>query len=134
MLHRVGDPVVPVTIARATVPRFPNAVLVELPGTEHIPYLGDTEEMLAEIRAFIGAPAPMSRPERVLATVLFTDIVGSTDKLARLGDAAWSSQLARHEEIVRDGLSHFDGRLIKSTGDGVLQRSRGRLAEPRQPA
>ena len=95
-------------------------MFVELPGNQHLPWLGDTAEMLSQIRSFVGAPTPAARPERVLATVLFTDIVGSTDQLARLGDAAWSAQLERHEEIVRDGLDRFDGRLIKTTGDGAL--------------
>src|SRR5205807_1838328 len=56
----------------------------------------------------------------VLATILFTDLVGSTDQLTRIGDAAWTARLDRHADIVRDGLERFDGRLIKSTGDGAL--------------
>jgi class 3 adenylate cyclase len=76
--------------------------------------------MLAQLRAFVGAPPPAARAERVLATVLFTDIVGSTDQLARLGDAAWALKLNRHAEIVQEGLDRFDGRLIKTTGDGAL--------------
>jgi class 3 adenylate cyclase len=56
----------------------------------------------------------------VLATILFTDIVGSTEQLARLGDAAWRTKLDRHAQIVEDGLGRFDGRLVKRTGDGAL--------------
>ena len=56
----------------------------------------------------------------MLATILFTDLVGSTDQLARLGDAGWTAQLARHARIVRDALERFNGRLVKSTGDGAL--------------
>lgn len=120
VLQRTGDRVLPIKAARASAAQIPQAVLVELPGDQHLPWAGDTTEMLARIRAFVGAPPPPARTERVLATVLFTDIVGSTDQLARLGDAAWSAQLARHEQIVRDGLDRFDGRLIKTTGDGAL--------------
>lgn len=120
ILQRTGDRVLPIKAARASAARIPQAEFVELPGAEHLPWAGDTTEMLARIRAFVGAPPPPPRTERVLATVLFTDIVGSTDQLARLGDAAWSAQLERHEQIVREGLDRFDGRLVKTTGDGAL--------------
>jgi len=119
-LQRIGDRVVPIKAARASAEQIPQAVFVELPGNQHLPWAGDTAEMIAQIRSFVGAPPPAARAERVLATVLFTDIVGSTDQLARLGDAAWSAQLSYHEQIVRDGLERFDGRLIKTTGDGAL--------------
>ena len=56
----------------------------------------------------------------MLASILFTDLVGSTDQLAKLGDAAWAGRLERHHDIVREGLERFDGRLVKSTGDGAL--------------
>ncbi len=120
VLQRTGDHVLPIKAARVAAARIPHAEMVELPGDEHLPWLGDTSEILARIRAFVGAPPPAARTERVLATVLFTDIVGSTDQLARLGDAAWSARLDRHAQIVREGLARFDGRLVKSTGDGVL--------------
>ncbi|HVP02835.1 MAG TPA: adenylate/guanylate cyclase domain-containing protein [Solirubrobacteraceae bacterium] len=120
VLHRTGDRVLPIKAARAAAERIPDVRIVELPGSEHLPWLGDTSEILAQIRAFVGAPPPPPRAERVLATILFTDIVGSTDQLARLGDAAWRGRLQRHEEIVRAGLARYDGRLVKSTGDGVL--------------
>jgi class 3 adenylate cyclase len=120
ILHRIDDRVLPFKAGRAPIERIPHAEFVELPGDQHLPCAGDTTEILARIRAFVGAPPPPARTERVLATVLFTDIVGSTDQLARLGDAAWSAQLERHERIVRDALDRFDGRLIKTTGDGAL--------------
>ena len=120
VLQRAGDRVLPAAAARASAAQIRNATYVELPGNEHLPWFGDTGEILARIRDFVGAPPPPARTERVLATVLFTDIVGSTDQLARLGDAAWSAQLERHERIVREGLDRFDGRLIKTTGDGAL--------------
>lgn len=120
VLQRREDPVVRLELARAEAERIPHATLVELDGAEHLPWLGETTELLAQLRAFVGAPPPAARTERVLATILFTDIVGSTDQLSRLGDAAWSAQLDRHAQIVQDGLQRFDGRLIKTTGDGAL--------------
>ncbi|MEO8092426.1 MAG: adenylate/guanylate cyclase domain-containing protein [bacterium] len=120
VLQRRDDPIVKLELARAAAERIPQATLVELDGAEHLPWLGETTELLAQLRAFVGAPPPAARTERVLATILFTDIVGSTDQLARLGDAAWSTRLDRHAQIVQDGLRQFDGRLIKSTGDGAL--------------
>jgi len=119
-LQRRDDPIIRVELARAAAERIPNATLVELDGANHLPWLGDTTEMLAQLRAFVGAPPPAARTERVLATVLFTDIVGSTDQLAQLGDAAWSARLDRHEDIVREGLDRFGGQLVKTTGDGAL--------------
>jgi pimeloyl-ACP methyl ester carboxylesterase len=119
-LQRSEDRIVPVETARAAAERIPHARLVELPGDQHLPWLGDTSQTLAELRAFVGAPPRAAPSERVLATILFTDIVGSTDRLAQVGDAAWSAQLSRHAQIVRQGLEQFDGRLVKSTGDGVL--------------
>jgi class 3 adenylate cyclase len=120
VLHRIDDQVLPIKAGRVAARQIPNAKTIELPGAEHLPWLGDTAEMLAKLRAFVGAPPPAARTDRVLATVMFTDLVGSTEQLTRLGDAAWSARLERHARIVRDGLERFDGRLIKSTGDGAL--------------
>ena len=120
VMQRRGDRIVKVELARAEAERIPNARLIELEGTEHLPWLGATDEMLAHLREFVGAPPPPARAERVLATILFTDIVGSTQELARLGDAAWRAKLDRHARIVEDGLGRFDGHLVKSTGDGAL--------------
>ena len=120
VLQRRDDPIVKLELARAEAERIRHARLVELDGAEHLPWLGETRELLAQLRAFVGVPAPAARTERVLATILFTDIVGSTDQLSRLGDAAWSAKLERHAQIMRDGLQQYDGQLIKSTGDGAL--------------
>jgi pimeloyl-ACP methyl ester carboxylesterase len=120
VMQRRGDRVVKVELARAEAERIPNASLIELEGAEHLPWLGETDELLAHLREFVGAPPPLARSERVLATILFTDIVGSTDELARLGDATWRAKLERHAQIVEDGLGRFDGHLVKSTGDGAL--------------
>jgi pimeloyl-ACP methyl ester carboxylesterase len=120
VLQRTDDRVLPVKAARVAAQRIPGARMVEVPGVEHLPWLGDTAEILAQLRGFVGAPPPVGRTDRVLATILFTDIVGSTDQLARLGDTAWTDRLEHHARIVDRGLERFDGRLIKSTGDGVL--------------
>ena len=120
VLQRRDDQIVKAEFARAEAERIPHARYFELAGAEHLPWLGETEEMLAQLREFVGAPPPTVRPERVLATVLFTDIVGSTEALTRLGDAAWRAKLERHGQIVGEGMRRFDGRLVKSTGDGVL--------------
>ena len=120
VLQRTDDRVLPIKAARVAAQRIPNAKMVELPGAEHLPWLGDTAEIVARLREFVGAPPPMVRAERVLSTILFTDLVRSTDQLARLGDVVWTARLDRHARIVREGLERFDGRLIKSTGDGVV--------------
>ena len=120
VMSRTGDRVLPIAMSRACAARLPNATMVELPGDEHLPWLGDTAEILSRLRSFLGAPQPAPRPERVLATIVFTDIVGSTEELARRGDADWTARLARHAHIARDGLERFGGELVKSTGDGIL--------------
>lgn len=120
ILHRMGDRVVPPKAGRIAAERIPNATMAELPGAEHLPWFGDRSAVLDQLREFVGAPPPMPRTERVLAAILFTDLVGSTDQLGRMGDAAWSARLDHHARVVREGLERFDGRLIKSTGDGML--------------
>lgn len=120
VLQRVDDRVIPVKAARVAAQRIPGAKMVELPGAEHLPWFGDTTEIVAHLRAFVGAPAPAGRTDRVLASILFTDLVESTNQLARLGDAAWAARLERHAGIVNEGLQRFDGRLVKSMGDGAL--------------
>lgn len=120
VMQRRHDQIVRVELARAEAERIPNARYVELEGAEHLPWLGDRRELLARLREFVGAPPPHVRPDRVLATVLFTDIVGSTEALVRLGDAAWRTKLERHAQIIGEGLERFDGKLVKSTGDGAV--------------
>ena len=120
VLQRRDDRIIRAELARAEAESIPNARYVELEGVEHLPWLGDTGELLAQLREFVGAPPPRARPDRVLATVLFTDIVASTEALVRLGDAAWRARLERHAQIIEEGLERFDGHLVKSTGDGAV--------------
>jgi class 3 adenylate cyclase len=81
---------------------------------------GDQDALLREIEHFVTGSRPALRHDRVLATVLFTDIVGSTDRAAEIGDARWRELLAEHDQLVRRTLDRFEGREVKTTGDGFL--------------
>jgi pimeloyl-ACP methyl ester carboxylesterase/class 3 adenylate cyclase len=125
VLHRTGDREVKVEEARFLASRIPGAKLVELPGPDHIPWIGDQEAVLGEIEEFLTGVRRGPEADRVLATVLFTDIVGSTDRLAELGDRAWRELLERHYALVRRELERWRAREIHTTGDGVLAAFEG---------
>jgi class 3 adenylate cyclase len=91
-----------------------------VPGDDHVPYLGDAEPILTEIEEFVTGARRMREPDRILATLLFTDIVGSTQEAARRGDRAWRELLDRHDEMVRLTVDRFRGREVNTTGDGFL--------------
>lgn len=99
--------------------RIPGARFVELPGTEHVPYL-NVDGPLAELEEFITGRRSHARADRVLATVLFTDIVSSTEQATALGDQRWREVLDRHDNMARRIVERYDGRVVKSTGDGLL--------------
>jgi class 3 adenylate cyclase len=99
---------------------IPGAKLVELSGVDHLPYLGDSGAILDEVEEFLTGVRPPPEHDRVLATVLFTDIVGSTERASALGDRAWKELLERHHALVRHELSRFRGREIATAGDGFL--------------
>jgi class 3 adenylate cyclase/pimeloyl-ACP methyl ester carboxylesterase len=99
---------------------IPGAKVVELPGDIYFPYLGDQDAVVSEIEEFLTGVRPTPRYDRVLATVLFTDIVGSTQTAARVGDQRWRDLLEHHQSISEREINRWRGRLIKSTGDGVL--------------
>jgi class 3 adenylate cyclase len=120
IVHRIGDQDVNVEEGRWMAEQIREARFVELPGDDHIPWVGDQDAVLDEIQEFLTGDRPEREPDRVLATVLVTDIVGSTRHAARLGDRAWSELLARHHEIVRKALVRFRGREIDTAGDGFL--------------
>ena len=120
LLHRTGDMLVNVRHGRWLAEHMPNARLVELPGHDHSFWYENPEMALAEIQEFLTGTTYAPEPERMLATVLFTDIVDSTRTAAELGDARWRSVLEEHQRIVRERLGRFDGREVKSTGDGFL--------------
>jgi pimeloyl-ACP methyl ester carboxylesterase len=120
MLHRRGDRAVSVHGARWMAEQIPGAKLVELPGQDHFPWVGDQEGALEEIEEFLTGVRAVAVPERVLLTVLFTDIVGSTDRAVELGDEAWRRLLDEHNALVRRYLEHFQGREVDTAGDGFL--------------
>jgi pimeloyl-ACP methyl ester carboxylesterase len=119
ILHR-SDELFPIEAARDIATRIPDGRLVELPGIDHAPWTGDADAYLAEIEEFLTGVREHSRTDRVLATVLITDLVGSTERATALGDTAWRGVMARHDELVRAQLRRFDGREVKHTGDGLL--------------
>jgi len=123
ILHRKGDTLVPVEAGRYLAQHIPGAKYVELPGDDHLLQAFDQDVLdllLDEIEEFITGARHGPDPDRVLATVLFTDIVGSTEKAAQLGDRRWRDLLEQHNDIAHRELAHFRGREVKSTGDGVL--------------
>jgi pimeloyl-ACP methyl ester carboxylesterase len=113
ILHRVGDGLTSIEQARYMARRIPGARLVELPGVDHMAWVGDQDAILDEV-----GHGP--EPDRVLATVLFTDIVGATERAAALGDRRWRELLEQHHAAVRRELSRFRGREIDTAGDGFL--------------
>ncbi len=106
--------------ARYLSSHIQGAKLVELPGIDHLPYVGDSDAIVDEVQEFLTGVRPAPHHDRVLATVMFTDIVGSTERLGRLGDKAWKDLLERHYEVVRRELKRFRGREIDTSGDGFL--------------
>ena len=122
VLHRVGDRDTNVEEGRWIASRIPGARFVELPGDDHLPCVGDTDGLLDVVEEFLTGvrPAPEADADRVLATVLFTDIVGSTERAAALGDRAWARLLEQHHEVVRRELGRFRGREVDTAGDGFL--------------
>jgi len=120
IMHRTDDTFVPVESSRDLASRIPNARYVELPGRDHLFYIGNYEIILDEIEEFLTGTHQIEEPDRVLATVLFTDIVGSTEHLARLGDRRWQDVLEDHYRAARRELGRHRGREIKTTGDGML--------------
>jgi class 3 adenylate cyclase len=99
---------------------LPNARLVELEGDDHVPYYEGTEEWLGEIEEFLTGSRAAPERDRILATVLFTDIVDSTRTASELGDREWRRLLEEHYELVRTALGRWRGREVKSIGDGFL--------------
>jgi len=120
VLHRVGDNLVAVELGRYLAEAVPGAKYVELPGADHWPWFGDTESVVEEVEEFLTGARHVVSSDRVLATVLFTDIVGSTEQLASVGDKAWSERLNQHDTAVRRQVERFRGKPIKHTGDGIL--------------
>jgi pimeloyl-ACP methyl ester carboxylesterase len=120
VLHRTGDRVIRLQQAQYMAERMTGARLVELPGNDHVPWIGDSDALLDEVEEFLTGMRHGPEPDRVLATVLFTDIVGATQRAAELGDRRWRDLLEEHHAVVRRELERFRGREIDTTGDGFL--------------
>lgn len=122
VMHRSGDRLVAIEYGRELAEQVPGARFVELDGDAHAPqWGGDQEPLLSTLEEFMTGRLPIAKPaERVLATVLFTDIVDSTVSAATLGDSAWRQVLDRHDTISRNAVADCGGRLVKGTGDGML--------------
>jgi pimeloyl-ACP methyl ester carboxylesterase len=120
LVHRTGDRTLPVEASRYMASRIPGAKLVELPGDDHLPWVGDQDAMLDEIEEFLTGVRRGPEPDRVLATVLFVDVVGSTETAAGLGDRRWRDVLDRYLAAVRAAVGRYRGREIDTAGDGVL--------------
>jgi hypothetical protein len=120
ILHRTRDRLVNVGNGRWLAEHLPNARLVELDGDDHVPYYEGTEEWLGEIEEFLTGSRAAVEPDRILATVLFTDIVGSTKTASELGDRDWRRLLEQHYDLVRGALERWRGREVKAIGDGFL--------------
>ena len=120
VLNRTGNTILPLRSTRALAAALPNATLAEVVGTGTSILSDEVDGIADEIQAFLTGTRPLPRRDRVLATVLFTDIVGSTQRAAELGDHAWRSLLAQHDRVMRAELDRFGGRVIHTTGDGFL--------------
>jgi pimeloyl-ACP methyl ester carboxylesterase len=119
VVHRTAD------MAHAVGSRYmgahiPGAKVIELPGSDYFPYLGDQDAIIDEIEEFLTGVRPVPSPDRALATVLFTDIVSSTERAAVLGDGVWTRTLDRHDALVAREVDRHRGRRINTTGDGML--------------
>lgn len=120
ILHRTGDRNVQVEQARYLAAKIPGAKLVELPGSDHHPWAGDVDAVVDEIEEFLTGVRHTPEPDRILATVLFVDIAGSTERVSQLGDRRWRELLESYRAAVRRELARSRGREIDWAGDGVL--------------
>lgn len=122
VMHRRGDRQVPVDLGRKLAKLVPNSTLIEYDGIDHLFWFGDVERLLGDIKEFITGDraTASSNCERVLATVLFTDIVNSTSNAVAVGDQTWHRLLDSHDQVARQIVDKHRGNLIKTTGDGIL--------------
>ena len=121
IIHRRHDPVIEINGGRELAALIPNSQFFESQGIDHTPWTGDDVDLIAQrIEEFLTGSRPPARFDRVLATVLFTDIVASTERAQSLGDTRWKALLNAHNEVVRRELTQFRGKEIKSLGDGFL--------------
>ncbi len=119
VVHRTDD-ALPIGGAKYLADHVADARFVELPGEDHWPWMGDSDAVVDEVEEFLTGERHIPEPDRMLATVLFTDIVGSTERAAALGDRAWRDLLEGHDRVTRRQLERWRGREVKSVGDGFL--------------
>jgi class 3 adenylate cyclase len=120
VLHRTSDRFTAVEAGRYLAARLPQARLIELPGEDHLPFVGDQEGILTATEEFLTGTTRAAQSDRAVLTVMFTDIVGSTELASRLGDRRWRLLLEDHNAVVRGVLARFEGREIDTAGDGFL--------------
>jgi class 3 adenylate cyclase len=120
VIHALGDRDVRIGNGRYLAQHIPGARLVELPGEDHLSWIVDPDPVADAVQEFLTGVRPSPPIDRVLMTILFTDMVRSTEKATRLGDRHWRDLLLKHNELVRRELSRFRGREVKTTGDGFL--------------
>ena len=120
VLHRTGDLDISVDAGRDLAERIPGARFVELAGDDALAWAGDQDALLDEVEAFVTGSRPSAGVDRVLSTILLTDIVGSTEKAAALGDVAWKDLVAEHDDVARRALARHRGTEVDRTGDGFL--------------
>ena len=120
ILHNVRDGFVPVEFSRYIADHVPDAKLVELEGEDHLFWFHNPDEVVAELESFFLGIRTETRPDRVLSTVVFTDIVDSTGQASKVGDARWRELLETHDRLAREVVERFQGRIVKMTGDGLL--------------
>jgi pimeloyl-ACP methyl ester carboxylesterase len=119
IIHHTGS-TIPVENARYAAQKIPDARFIELEGIDHLPFTHDADGIAEEIEEFLTGTRGAGEPDKVLATVLFTDIVGSTAQAAELGDSAWRELLDRHDAVTRAELERFQGEEVNHTGDGFV--------------
>jgi class 3 adenylate cyclase/pimeloyl-ACP methyl ester carboxylesterase len=120
VLHRRDNVYAPAEAVRLASSQISGATLVELDGADHFPFLGDADAVVAEIGNFVVGERRLPPPQRLLAAIMFTDLVASTERAASLGDGQWKSVLNRHDVTVRAAVGRCGGTVVKTTGDGVL--------------
>jgi class 3 adenylate cyclase len=120
VLHRTGDRRIEIGGSRYLAERIPHARFIELPGVDHLAWVGDYDAILNEVEEFLTGVRHTAEPTRVLATVLFTDMVESTSRAVQLGDARWRALISDHDRLLRGELARFRGREIDRRGDGFL--------------
>jgi class 3 adenylate cyclase len=119
VMHRDGD-MIPAGGGRYVSEHIPDARFIDLHGDDHWPWVGDPDEVCDHVEEFLTGHRSVPQPDRVLATVMFTDIVGSTERASELGDRRWRELLDEHERLTRAELDRHQGEQVKTTGDGVL--------------